>query len=122
MVTISQNDLKIRKNQILNSSNCQEDNQSINTNSSGSETLLPLHRTKSIVSVVKCLSRKALLRLKGNHTGEILINERGVLWITQTGNPNDLFLNDRESLVIIDKGDLLIQAMDSARLKISRQL
>jgi ArsR family metal-binding transcriptional regulator len=120
MITSSQKNLKLKKLQIFDNRNCQEDNHTLGLNSSGSETLLPLLQAKGIEAVVKCLSQRSLLRLKGNHAGEILSSEKGVLWITQTGDPTDQYLNERESLVIKGKGDLLIQAMNSAQLKISR--
>jgi hypothetical protein len=91
-------------------------------NSYRTEILYPLSRKVNYSSVEKCLSQNSLLHLKGDHSGERLTSVNGVIWVTQSNNPKDIFLCTGESLDITQKGTLLIQAMDETRLKIAPTL
>lgn len=82
------------------------------------EILYPLRRKASSLVIKKCLSRKSLLKLMDDHSGEEITCLNGVIWITQTGNPEDIFLCNGETFAINQKGTILIQGMVETRLKI----
>jgi len=85
----------------------------------GTETVYPLQGNDLFQVVEKCLSRKALLKLVGNHCGERISCLHGVLWITQSGNPEDIFVCAGESFTITQPGILLIEGLAESRLKIA---
>ena len=83
------------------------------------EALHPLNRKAGFNSIEKCLTKKSLLHLKGDHSGEKLTCIKGIIWVTQSGNPDDIYLCAGESFDIPRKGDILIQGMADARLKLT---
>jgi hypothetical protein len=83
------------------------------------ETLYPLRgRDRSLV-IEKCLPKKSLLQLVGDHSGEMISCLNGVIWITQSGNPEDFLVCAGESFTITQKGVILIEGLVEARLKIT---
>jgi hypothetical protein len=62
-----------------------------------------------------CLSAQEIECLTGIRSGDIILCTYGVLWITQTGDPQDYLLNKGEKFVANRCGLVLIQALvDSA--------
>lgn len=84
------------------------------------ETLIPLRGQARSFTIEKCLSKKSLLRLAGDHRGENIACLAGVIWLTQSGNPEDILLCTGESFPITRKGALLIEGLAAARLVITR--
>ena len=82
------------------------------------ETLVPLRGNFS--DIEKCLPRRALIQLVGDHIGEKISCLNGVIWITQSGNPEDILLSTGDSYPITQSGTLLIQGLAESRLKITR--
>lgn len=85
----------------------------------GTETLYPLRGEGSALVIGKCLSRNSLLKLVGDHSGELISCLNGVAWITQSGNPDDFVIYAGESFTITEKGTILIQGMKETRLTIT---
>jgi hypothetical protein len=84
------------------------------------EVLYPLNRKAGLSFVTKCLQKNSLLHLMGNHRGERLSGVQGVVWITQVGNPEDIYLHEGETFEISETGAVLIQGMVESRLRITR--
>jgi hypothetical protein len=68
--------------------------------------------------VERSLPKKSMLLLRGDHRGERLIAEKGMLWITQSGHLEDILLDTSESYEVTQKGTLLIQGLAESRLRI----
>lgn len=83
------------------------------------EILYPLAHKAGITVLEGCLQKKSLLRLTGDHSGEKLFVVTGLIWITQSGNPEDIFLRAGESFDITHKGAVLIEGVVETRLKIT---
>ena len=83
------------------------------------ETIYPLRAwgTGSSLVIEKCLSRKSLLRLVGDHRGERISCLNGVIWITRSGNPEDILVCAGESFSITEKGSFLIEGLAETRRK-----
>lgn len=79
------------------------------------EKLHPL----GVRTMEKCLSKHSLLKLVGDHTGERVTCLRGVVWITQSGEQEDILLSTGEAITIIQTGSILIEALAESRLKIT---
>lgn len=98
----------------------QDDTACVENEIRATEILYPLSRKPGFSTVTKCLQKNSLLNLKGNHQGEKLSCVRGVVWITQAGNPEDIYLHEGETFEISATGSILIQGMVESRLKITR--
>ena len=85
----------------------------------GTETLYPLRGKDKSLVIEKCLPKKSLLRLVGDHSGERISCLNGLVWITQSGNPEDIFVCAGESFIITQKGALLIEGLVETRLKMT---
>jgi hypothetical protein len=83
------------------------------------ETLSPLRTRAASLMLEKCLAEKPLLKLAGDHRGERVTCLNGVAWITQSGNPDDIFVCAGESFSITRKGLLLIEGLVETRVKIT---
>jgi hypothetical protein len=83
------------------------------------DTLYPLAHTSGFGELVGCLQKKSLLRLTGDHSGEKLFVVTGLVWITQSGDPEDIFLRAGESFDIAHKGAVLVEGVIDTRLKIT---
>jgi hypothetical protein len=88
---------------------------------SKTEVIVPLRRKVDLYDLEKCLRGQSMLKLEGDHRGEILRVVSGVAWITQAGSPEDIYLPAGKSMTIEGSGVMLIQGMDESRLKISRR-
>lgn len=64
------------------------------------------------------LSRRAFQHLDKIRPGVKVICKRGLLWLTQTGVPQDYVLSAGDGLVVKQRGKLLIEAMQEADLSI----
>ncbi len=64
----------------------------------------------------RCLEKKSLLRLTGDHSGEQFSVVSGMVWITQSGKSEDIFLREGESFDITHKGAILVEGMVESRL------
>jgi Protein of unknown function (DUF2917) len=82
------------------------------------KTLFPLRGKYKSLVIEKCLPMKSLLQLPGDHRGEKISCLNGVIWITQSGNPEDILLCAGGSFTITQKGTILIQGLVETRLKI----
>ncbi len=96
-----------------------EDAPCLETVVTGTETLYPLRVNDPSQVVEKCLPRKSLLKLVGNHSGERISCLKGVLWITQSGIPEDIFVLVGESFTITQPGILLIEGLAESIIKIN---
>ena len=105
--------------QIQQTNHLPEDLPCPENNFARAEILNPLAHQASLSFVEKCLQKQSLLRLQGDHRGERLINGKGVVWVTQSGVLEDIFLNAGETLAITRKGPVLIEGMSEARVKIT---
>ncbi|MDR3577908.1 MAG: DUF2917 domain-containing protein [Anaerolineaceae bacterium] len=85
----------------------------------GTETLFPLRGKERSVVLKKCLAKKSLLKLVGDPIGEKISCLKGVIWITQSGNPEDILVCAGESFTITQKGILLIQGLEETNLRIT---
>jgi hypothetical protein len=83
------------------------------------EILYPLAHKASASVVGVCLQKKSLLRLTGDHSGEKLAVDAGVIWLTQSGDPEDIFLHTGEAFEISRPGPILIEGVSDSRLNIS---
>lgn len=61
------------------------------------------------------------LRLPGRK-GQSITCTSGVLWLTVSGDKRDILLGSGESLTVASKGRVVIEAVDSARLKLESPL
>jgi hypothetical protein len=59
-----------------------------------------------------------MLLLVGDHSGERIACLNGLIWITQSGNPEDFLICAGESFSITQKGITLIEGLAETRLKI----
>jgi hypothetical protein len=84
----------------------------------GTERLHPLRGKERSLGIEKCIPKKSLLLLVGDHRGEKVVCLDGVIWITQPGNPDDILLCSGDSFTITQKGLLLIEGLVETRLKI----
>jgi hypothetical protein len=82
------------------------------------KTLFPLRGTHKSLAIEKCLPMKSMLQLPGDHRGERISCLSGVIWITQSGNPEDILLYAGRSFTITQKGTILMQGLTETRLKI----
>ncbi len=85
----------------------------------GTETLYPIQANDISQAVEKCLPRKSLIKLVGDHSGEEIACLRGLLWITQTGNSEDIFVCAGELFTITQAGMILIEGLVETSLKIT---
>jgi hypothetical protein len=87
------------------------------------ETLYPLQGVDRSQAVEKILPRNSLLQLVGDHAGECISCLNGVVWITQSGNPDDILVCSGECFTIPQrgarKGTVLIQGLAQTHLKIT---
>jgi len=86
----------------------------------GTETLSPLRGRDSSLGIDRCLPKKSLLHLVGDHRGERIACLNGVVWITQSGNPEDIVVCAGETFAITQKGTILIEGLVETHLKITR--
>lgn len=64
------------------------------------------------------LGRRALQRVDKIRPGAKVVCKRGLLWLTQSGVPQDYVLSAGDGLVVNKRGKLLIEAMQDADLSI----
>ena len=83
------------------------------------EILSPLGHAPRFSTVEKYLPARSLLMLKGDHSGEKLTSIDGIVWITQSGDPDDMVLCPGETFEITRKGPIVIQSLADTRLMIS---
>jgi len=85
----------------------------------GTETVYPLQGQGRSLVFEKCLPKKSMLKLVGDHSGERISCLNGVIWITQSGNPEDILVLSGKSFTIIQKGTIVVQGLVETRLKIT---
>jgi hypothetical protein len=83
------------------------------------EVVNPLTRKARSTGVEICLQTKSLLLLTGDHSGEKLSVLAGGVWVTQSGNSEDILLDEDGSFDITRKGTILVEGMLDSRLKIN---
>lgn len=84
------------------------------------ETIYPLSHSEPEAAIDLSIGKKSLLRLTGDHSGEKISVEVGVVWITQSGSLEDTFLSAGESFDITQNGAVLVEGVARTCLKISR--
>ncbi len=57
------------------------------------------------------LQRGKLLKLAGDLRGERIICEKGSLWVTQTGDPEDHVLKAGQEFIVTNPGLVLIESL-----------
>jgi hypothetical protein len=64
------------------------------------------------------LPRNSFHRAIKAQPGTTVVCEQGILWLTQSEDAQDYFLQPGEQMVIEKKGNVLIEAMSAARISI----
>jgi Protein of unknown function (DUF2917) len=65
------------------------------------------------------LRRDELIRLDGDVAGRVVSCRKGILWLTQTGNPGDHLIRAGEVFAIDRPGAVLISALEEALYTVS---
>jgi hypothetical protein len=65
------------------------------------------------------LCRDGLIRLDGNVAGRVVSCRKGILWLTQTGNPGDHLIRAGEAFEIDRHGVVLISALEESFYTVS---
>jgi hypothetical protein len=65
------------------------------------------------------LQRKGLYRLRGRKHGPAVTCLEGTVWITQAGDPRDHVLFAGEEFAVNRRGDVLVEAMREARVRVT---
>jgi hypothetical protein len=65
------------------------------------------------------LQRRGLCRLRGRKRGAAVTCLEGALWVTQAGDPRDHVLVAGEQFAINRRGDVLVEAVREARVRVS---
>ncbi len=74
------------------------------TNTLGSQERGPLYE--------RCLRAREIERLNNVIAGDVIVCTRGVLWVTQKGDPEDYLLKEGERFVAKRLGLVVIQTFD----------
>jgi hypothetical protein len=64
------------------------------------------------------MHRGSIHRIPTIHRGTTVVCERGVLWLTQTGDPMDHFLLSGQRYTLKKRGKVLVEAMREASVSI----
>jgi hypothetical protein len=70
-------------------------------------------------TVEVCLSRDELFTMSGDRRGTQLKNVDGVVWVTQSGDPEDHCLQPGETFVISHKGKVVVTGLPSATVRVA---
>src|SRR5512139_1892007 len=65
------------------------------------------------------LCRDGLIRLDGDVAGRVISCSKGILWLTQTGNPGDHLIRAGEAFAIERPGAVLISALEESLYTVS---
>jgi hypothetical protein len=65
------------------------------------------------------LCRNELIRLDGDAAGRVVSCRKGILWLTQTGNPGDHLIRASEAFAIEQPGMVLISALEESLYTVS---
>ena len=65
------------------------------------------------------LCRDELIRLDGDVAGTVVSCRKGVLWLTQTGNPGDHLIRAGEAFAIDGPGVVLVSALEESLYTVS---
>jgi hypothetical protein len=65
------------------------------------------------------LCRDGLIRLDGDVAGRVILCRKGILWLTQTGNPGDHLIRAGEAFTIDRPGAVLISALEESSCAVS---
>lgn len=65
------------------------------------------------------LCRDGLIRLDGDGAGTVISCRKGILWLTQTGNPGDHLIRAGEAFAIERPGAVLISALEESLYTVS---
>jgi hypothetical protein len=61
-------------------------------------------------------------RANGDNRWRLIICRRGVVWITQKGDLQDYVLKEGDMFLITLRGEILIQALEGARIEVTPSL
>ena len=65
------------------------------------------------------LCRNELIRLDGDAAGRVVSCRKGILWLTQTGNPGDHLIRAGEAFPIDGPGLVLVSALEESLYTVS---
>jgi len=65
------------------------------------------------------LCRDELIRLEGDVAGRVVSCRKGILWLTQTGNPGDHLIRAGEAFFIERGGVVLVSALEESACAVS---
>ena len=65
------------------------------------------------------LCRDELIRLEGDVAGRVVSCRKGILWLTQTGNPGDHLIRAGEAFSVERPGAVLISALEESLYTVS---
>jgi len=65
------------------------------------------------------LCRDEMIRLDGDVAGRVVSCRKGLLWLTQTGNPGDHLIRAGEAFFIERSGVVLISALEESACAVS---
>lgn len=60
------------------------------------------------------LPKNGGFKIEGDCRGILIRCEEGILWLTQTGDPNDCFLGPQQEFIIRRKGTVMVEARRDA--------
>lgn len=75
-----------------------------------------LHLHKKSHPMILPMQRGSMHRIPSIQRGTTVVCERGVLWLTQTGDPMDHFLLPGQRYTLKKRGKVLVEAMREARV------
>ena len=61
----------------------------------------------------------AMIRLEGDVAGRVISCSKGILWLTQTGNPGDHLIRAGEAFSVAQPGVVLISALEDSAYTVS---
>lgn len=65
------------------------------------------------------LAKNGGFKIEGDCRGILIRCEEGILWITQTGDPNDHFLAPQQEFIISRKGTVIVEARRDACIAVA---
>ena len=77
-----------------------------------------MNKTMQETNTTFQLPRRSFHRALKTQPGTTVVCEQGILWLTQSEDLQDYFLQPGEQMVIEKKGNVLIEAMSAARVSI----
>lgn len=64
------------------------------------------------------LPKNGAFKIEGDCRGILIRCEQGILWLTQTGDPNDRFLGPQQEFLVCRKGTVIVEARRDACIRV----